>query len=206
MTRTNWKKPSRQNLPEIVFFAITIISAATLIVPLWNYTQYYSALYNFNYTVPGITIKTSQLNTTHTAQITAQINFTFVATNPTPYAGLKVGPASCEIDFYGNDYHLVSGVVTNEWTLAKLFIVKTRAIGPNSDITIPFNTTVNLENAQSNDQTAASLEFINYLADQGLGGSVTLYLTCNLGLSSFMVDTNIPPAEGNPIPLTTTLS
>lgn len=196
LAKKNWKTLRKQDLPATLFFAITIISAATLIAPLWNYTQYYSALYNFNYTIQGITVNTSQLSA-HTAQI----NFTLVATNPTPYSGLQVGPATCEIDFYGSVHLDISGTPTTWWELTMLIVPKSQTIGPNSKITIPFGTTINPDNTKlSSDQYAAFQEFIFDLTSTVRGGSgdITLSLTCHLELQSFMVSLDVPPVGGNP--------
>lgn len=200
MTGKSWKTLKKRDLPATIFFAITIISAATLIVPLWNYIQYYSAVYDFSYTIPGIALNTSQLN----AHI-AQINFTFVATNPTSYSGLQVGPASCEIDFIGS-VHLVDGQPSNYWVLTTLYVTKTRSIGPNSNMTIPFDIQINPDNTKSNDQYVAFQEFINYLTSEGPGGQITLFLTCHLGLDSFMFNNDILPDGGNPFSVTIPLS
>lgn len=200
MKKRSRKTVRKQDLPATIFFAITIISAATLIAPLWNYTQYYSAVYNFKYTIPEIAVNTSQLS----AHI-AQINFTFLATNPTPYSGLQVGPANCKIDFYGS-VHLVNGQPTTWWELTILYVTKTHAIGPNSNITIPFDTQINPDNAKSYDQYAAFQEFINYLTSQVPSRQITLFLTCHLGLDSFMFNNDILPIGGNPFSATIPLS
>jgi len=194
LARSNLKMLRKQDLPATLFFAITIISAATLIVPLWNYTQYYSALYNFNYTIQGITVNTSQLS----ARM-AQINFTLVATNPTPYSGLQVGPAQCEIDFFGSIHPDTNGQPTTYWELTKLYNTTTCPIGPNSNLTIPFGTTINPDNTKlSSDQYAAFQEFMNYLTSLDPKGEITLVLICHLGLQSFMVSLDILPVGGNP--------
>lgn len=196
LAKRNWKTLRKQDLPTTLFLAVTIISAATLIAPLWNYTQYYSALYNVNYTIQGITVNASQLSV-HTVQI----NFTFVATNPTPYSGLQVGPASCEIDFYGS-VHLVGGTPTTWWELTTLFFTKSQAIDPNSNIKISFGTTISPDNLKPSDpQYPAFQEFMNYLTStiRDGGKHITLSLTSHLGVNSFMISLSIPPVGGNPL-------
>jgi hypothetical protein len=179
LTKRNWRKLRKQDLPATAFFAVAIVAAAMLIGPLWNYTQYYSALWNFSYNIPGITVSTSQLS----AQ-TAQINFTVIGTNPTRYSGLQVGSVNCIISYYGS-LHLGSAGPTNWWELTTVYSTKRLAIGPNSNVTIFFEITIDPSSAPPG-QFDAFQQFINYLTSQVPGGQVQWSLSCNLGLDSFM--------------------
>jgi hypothetical protein len=194
LTKRNSKILRKQNLPQITFFTITVICAGLLVPPLWNYAEFYAALYNFEYTVPGITINASQLNTTNTAQI----NFTLVLTNPTSYSGLRATGVTCGLEFYGDVHYVISGIPpsyrpTTLWSLTTLGSVSQEyTIAPNSIVTIPFRTTIN-PNSTTGDQQDAYYEFINYLRTQvTTHGQIDWSLTCTLTLVSFMYNIKLP--------------
>jgi len=172
-------------LPEAVFFAVTIISAGTLILPLWNYTQFYSAWYNFSYTIPRVNINTSQLS-----RQTAQINLTLVATNPTGYSGLQVQSVSCVMSYNGS-VHLGAEGPTNSWELTTLSTTKPYSISPNSNTTILFDITIS-PNSAPPDQFDAFQQFISYLISQTPGGQIQWSLACSLVLASFLINTPEP--------------
>jgi hypothetical protein len=185
MTKRNWKKLRKQNLPATIFLAITIISAATLIAPLRNYTQYYSALWNFSYTIPGITVSTNQLSAQKT-----QINFTIIATNPTGYSGLQIGAATCTISYNGS-LHYGSTGTTTWWELTIAYNTRWYPIGPNSNVTIPFEITIDLNSAPPS-QFDAFQQFVSYLTSQIPGGQIQWSLSCSLSINSFMVNSGVP--------------
>jgi hypothetical protein len=185
--KRNWKRLGKQHLLEALFFAVAIIAAATLIIPLWNYNQFYSALYNFSYTIPGVTINTSQLGSD-----AAQINFTLIATNPTGYSGLQVQGVSCAMYYYN------MGTASLE-DLTTLYVFRAYRIGPNSNTTILFDTTINPNNAPL-DQSDDFQQFISYLISQTPSGRIQWSLTCQLSLASFMIGSTVP---ANFAPVTT---
>jgi hypothetical protein len=172
LRKKNPKKLIKQHFLETVFFGITIICAVTLIVPLWNYTQLYNALYNFTFTIPRVNINTSQLNSAYTAQI----NFTIIATNPTGYSGLRMGEVSCSLGYYGT-----VGGITNWWPLTTLHTTEWYTLGSNSNITIPFDTTIS-------GQVGAFQGFIIYLMSQVPSGQISWQLTCGMVVTSFLAN------------------
>jgi hypothetical protein len=177
----NLKRLLGQHLLETVFLGITIISVGVLIVPLWNYTQFCNALYDFSYTIPAISMNASQLTT----QQTVQINFTLIATNPTPYSGLTVSSINCEIDYNGT-----VGLQTGWWVLTTLYITKSYTIGSNSNTAILFNTTINPKRAAQS-QFVDFNNFIDYLMSGGNNGQVEWGLDCRLSLASFLSGSSI---------------
>lgn len=180
LTRGISKALTKQHLPETVFFGIAIISVVTLIVPLWNYTELYTALYDFNYTLQGPSLNTSQLST-HTARI----NFTLVATNPTRYSGLQVSSIVCRVDYY---------VADNLRELITLYTTKVYPIGPNSNATILFDFTINPDTAAPY-QFDAFREFISYLSQvpgEQIGWFLTFTLTVHTAMGGTLITKEFP--------------
>jgi hypothetical protein len=67
------KTIKKLGVPTAVFFAITLISVGSLVLPLWNYTRFYLALWNFDYLASSVTVDRSQINATR-----AMVNVTFL--------------------------------------------------------------------------------------------------------------------------------
>jgi hypothetical protein len=187
LTKRNWKTFRKQSLPQTIFFAITIISVGLLILPLWNYAKFYAALYDFEYTIPAITINTSQLN-----ENIAQINFTLIFTNPTGYSGLGATSVTCELEFYGDVHYVVTGrppqyQATTLWDLTTVGAPNQQyMIGPNSVLKILFTTTIN-PNSTTGDQQDAYYDFISYLRTEvAMHGQIQWSLICAVTLTSFI--------------------
>jgi hypothetical protein len=199
LTRKNWKKPKKQDLPQTIFLAIMIVSISLIILPTWNYTRYYIALNNFDYTLLAMNMITS--NVSDVASGLAKINITFLVTNPTDYSGFVIGTVGAELQYNGS-YHWVhhagggfaggtSGdVYTNVWELTSATTLQPSGpIGPNSNRTILLEILIkpDFSNPNGPDQNAAS--FIEYLATKQtkIGWSIMCTLPLNTFLGTFSV-------------------
>jgi len=205
LKKQDWKRIRKQNLPQTIFLAITIISAGLTVLPILNYTKYYLALANFNFTVTNVTMSTNQLYTPANAIV--KINITLTASNPTDYSGLVVADVGCVLSYNGS-YHTVTlppvslgqqptYVYTNLWQLESVTTPMTRTypLRPNSNTTILIETSI----AGNSDQNAA--DFVNYLESlEGSGSNqIDWSISCRLGLITFLNTYAEGPAYFSPI-------
>ena len=192
------KRLRKQDLPQTIFFAITIISAGLVVLPLWNYTQYYLALSNFDYTLTKVTLSTDQLFPPTSAIV--KINITLTVSNPTDYSGLRISSVACVLDYYG-DYRLVEEppatlgeqpgwVYTNVWdlTTASTPPAQSYSIGPHE------NKTILIETSISGTSGTNALDFISYLESlsQESAPQIDWSITCGLSLSTFQGNVGRP--------------
>ena len=191
MKKQIWKRLRKQDLPQTIFFIIMIVSAGLVVLPLWNYTKYYLALSDFNYTLTKITLYTSHLFPP-TSGI-AKINITLTASNPTDYSGLQIGTAWCDLEYYG-DYHEVAlppaslgqqptFVNTNVWDLGSVSSPPTQShpIGPHT------NTEILIETSINGSSGTGALAFISYLESLSTESApqVDWSISCTLSLQTF---------------------
>lgn len=193
MKKQDWKRLRKQDLPQTVFFAIMIISAGLVVLPMWNYTKYYLALNNFDYTLTKVAIHTNQLYPP-TSTI-AKINITFTASNPTDYSGLQISTVGYDLEYYG-DYHLVElppvtlgGQIgwmnTSMWELTSASTPPTQlySIGPHT------NTAIVIETSISGNSGKNALDFITYLESLSKGSEpnqIHWSINCRLDLNTFL--------------------
>lgn len=211
MTKKNWKMLRKENLPQTIFYAITIISAGLVVPPLWNYTRFYIALNNFDYSLSNATIYTSQIKVPNSAQ--AQINITLIATNPIDYSGLRTGTIGCALMYLGDSHtiyvapdsplrylasqtiYLSSGrtagylIVTNWWLLATPNVPQQSGpIGPNSKRTISIEISITLD--YGNTDYRQNVDFINHL--RTMPNEIEWTLNCHLPLIAFLGTFDVP--------------
>jgi hypothetical protein len=168
-----------------------IISVSLLVVPLWNYTRFYLALWNFDYTVSGVTVDRSQLNATR-----AVVNVTFAVMNPTDYSGLQVASISCRLQYLRSIGHYVienagyrssRQVWTYWWDLGVESTNQRYSIASNTDLTIPLEIVVNPYSGSQSEQQIA-WDFITNLktpTTQEIHWSLTCLLTISTFIGSF---------------------
>ena len=210
MTKKNWKMLKKENLPQTVFYAITIISAGLVVFPLWNYTRFYIALNNFDYTLSNATLYTSRITVPNSAQ--ARINVTLVANNPIDYSGLHIGTAGCALIYRAESHtiwvapgsplgNLASQtisvdtkhgrvlIVTNWWMLTSINTPQPCGpIGPNSKRTILLEVSIMLDYGKPDYQQNA--DFINYL--RTMPNEVEWSINCHLPLVAFLGTFDVP--------------
>jgi len=180
-------------LPQTVFFAITIISAGLIILPTWNYTRFYTALNNFDYTLVGATLNASNLNLPTTAS--ASISLTLLVTNPTDYSGLQIGSYGCDLQYVG-PIHMVTVIVpfsgghtltynTSLWDLTSTASTQLSGpIGPYSSKTLTIKANIKPDYSSGTPQETA-VDFLNYLATTS-SKQIQWYLDCHIGLVTFL--------------------
>lgn len=187
---TEWARKivKRFGVPATVFFAISIISVGSLVLPLWNYAKFYSALWGFDFSLLSVTIDASQIKVANRAQV----NVTLLVTNPTDYSGLTVSSAKCVLKYYGDGHEvlepiggspLVKPVWTNWWDLKTGIDSQRRSIGPNSNSTVLLEFSINPNSGSQGEQQDA-WDFIEHLATNP--GQITWSLGCSLTLSTFL--------------------
>jgi hypothetical protein len=190
LTKRNWKKFRRQHLPQTVFFAIAIISASLIILPLWNYTKYYIALNNFDFTLSKATMYASNVNVPTNA--TAKIDITLLVTNPTDYSGLRVGTVGCDLQYYGPTHvitQIIHGVVysysTPLWDLTSLSVrPSSEIIEPDSNRTILIEAFIKPNYDSPNGPQQSVVDFITYLETKP--GEIKWSISFEMPLNSFI--------------------
>jgi hypothetical protein len=194
LTRKKWKKPKKQDLPQTIFLAIMIVSVSLIILPTWNYTRYYIALNNFDYTLSAMSMITS--NVTVLASGLAKINITLFVTNPTDYSGLAIGTIGAELQYFGNYHwvHVAGGgfvggtggdVYTNLWDLTSATTLQPNgAVGPNSNKTILLEILIKPDFNSPNGPDQNAVSFIEYLATKQT--KIEWSIICTLPLNTFL--------------------
>lgn len=175
-------------MPQTVFFAITIITAGLIVVPLWNYTKFYVALNNFDYTLTSVTIHTSQITVPTSAL--AKINVTLTATNPTDYSGLHIGTVGCDLQYVGPDHQVWVPTARGKghyettywWLLTQGTAQAPGPLRPNSNMTILIQISIRLDYNKPDYQQNS--DFINYLRTSPT--EIKWYIGCDLPLNSFL--------------------
>jgi hypothetical protein len=193
LTKRKWKKPKKQDLPQTIFLAIMIVSVSLVTLPAWNYTRYYIALNNFDYTLTAMSMTTS--NVSVLASGLAKINITLFVTNPTDYSGLAIGTVGAELQYFGN-YHWVhipgggfvggtgEDVYTNVWDLTSAITQSNGPIGPNSNKTILIEILIKPDFNNPNGPDPNAVSFIEYLATKQT--KIVWSITCTLPLNTFL--------------------
>lgn len=190
---TNWAQKTIKKLgaPTAVFFAIMIISVGFLVLPLWNYTRFYLALWNFDYTVSSVTVDQSQLNATRVF-----VNVNFAIMNPTDYSGLQVASISCRLQYLRPVGHYViettgfrssRQVWTYWWDLGVESTNQRYPITSDTEFTIPLEIVVNPYSGSQSAQQIA-WDFITHLrtpTTQAIQWSLTCLLTLSTFIGSF---------------------
>jgi hypothetical protein len=181
----------KQDLPLSAFFAITIISVALLVLPMWNYSMFYLAWSRIDYTVSNIDINATQVNVA-SSPASLLVKITLLVTNPTGYSGLKVGYATCDLEYYGPDHLvpvIVGGIPTGGWIPTTLWNLKVGSdpqwyqLGPNTNRTILLEIYINPNSGSSSDQQNA-VDFLAYLGSKP--GNIAWFLDCDLSVNSFL--------------------
>jgi hypothetical protein len=180
--------------PAAVFFAIAVVSVGFSLYPLWNYTRFHIALWNFDYNLISMTINKSD-------PTTILLNANISVMNPTDYTGLEVTSISCGVEYVNpSQKHQVwdpsiPGHWGGGWVESYVWELKVETfsfpsnvpIGANKNVTIPLTFFIkpgmgtNLE--QQNVQ-----QFMGFLGfpDQTPPKQIEWYLNCHLILSSFL--------------------
>jgi hypothetical protein len=178
----------RQDLPLRAFLAITIISVALLVLPMWNYSMFYLAWSRIDYNVLNVAINATQVNVASSLAV----KITFLVTNPTGYSGLKVGYVTCDLEYYGEEHLvpvIVGGVPTGGWIPSTLWDLEVGSdpqwyqLDPNANRTILLEISINPNSGNSADQQNA-IDFLVYLGSKP--GSITWFLDCDLSVNSFL--------------------
>lgn len=173
MKKQYWKRLRKQDLPQTVFVAIMIISVGLIVLPLWNYTRYYLAVANFDYTVTKVTLYAEPLYPPTSTIV--KINVTLTASNPTDYSGLQISSIGCVLGYYG-DYGVEEQLVGTSGP-PKMYPMR-----PNA------NTTIMIETSFSGNSGTNALDFINYLETLSTESGQTQIewdIVCRLYLTSF---------------------
>lgn len=186
------KTIKKLGVPTAVFFAITLISVGSLVLPLWNYTRFYLALWNFDYLASSVTVDRSQINATR-----AMVNVTFLIMNPTDYSGLQVASISCRLQYLQpNHGHFVIETTgyrasqqrwTYWWNLRVASTTQSSSVGSNTEFPISIVFVANPYSSPQSDQQNA-YDFISYLeapATQQIQWSLTCVLTLSTFIGSF---------------------
>lgn len=168
----------------MVFFAITIVSVGSVVLPLWNYTRYYLALWNFDYVLSSVTIDASNIEA-------IQVNVTLLLLNPTDYSGLEVGSIMVGVQYFGAVHEVsvpaargIQMVPSNWWDLKIGSTHEVHSLGANANETVLVMINVNPNSnilAERNNAQA----FMNFVSDK-YRTQITWSLSCVLVLSSFL--------------------
>jgi hypothetical protein len=178
----------KRDLPLHAFFAITIISAGLLVLPMWNYSMFYLAWSRIDYNVSKVAINATQVSVTSNLAV----NITFLVTNPTDYSGLRVGYATCNLQYFDGEHQvpvIVGGRPTGQWVLSNLSDLKIGSdpqwyqIDPNGNRTISFAVIINANSGNSYQQQYA-LDFLVYLGNKP--NKIEWFLSCDLYVNSFL--------------------
>jgi len=177
--------------PAAVFFAITVVSVGFLVSPLWSYTKFYSALWNFDYKLLNLNVDTSQMANSY-----ARINIEFLSVNPTDYFGLKVDSIALGLEYIGVSHRVRnpafhirgSGPVeayiwTNVWDLKVATFNLDFPVAPHSNSTVALTCIIDPIGETEPTKTNA-FNFLGFLS--GHPEKVEWQLECRLFLSSFM--------------------
>jgi hypothetical protein len=193
LKRKNWKELRKQDLPQTVFLAIMIISVSLIILPAWNYTRYYIALNNFDYTLSAVNIYTSNVNVP--ANGFAKINITLLTINPTDYSGLVIGTVGANLQYIGNTHQVWQGpgygrgsgkyVSTNLWPLTSATTQQSNGpIGPNSNRTILLEILIKPDFNNPSGPNLDAVNFIDYLATNP--NKIEWLISCTLPINTFL--------------------
>jgi hypothetical protein len=169
----------------MVFFAITVVSVGFVVLPLWNYSRFYLALWNFDYTLSSITVDTHQIDA-------IQINVSLLAMNPTEYSGLEVSSAQVSLQYFGAVHEVVVPVYpkgiqyvsTNWWDLKIGSATGTHPVGSNLNSTILITIVIS-PNSNNPAESNHAQEFINFVSDKTTT-KIEWSLNCVLVLFSFL--------------------
>jgi len=173
----------KQGLTVRIFFVIAIISAGSVILPLWNYSRFYLAWSRFDYVVEDVAVNATQAIETNRAQV----NVTFLVTNPTDYSGLSVIHLSCDLEYLWT-YHSTSiypsAPMTPWWDLRTILDTQTYPLRPNSQITISLTLLINPIVGSSTYQSDSN--FISFLGTESGNGNIQWFLGCDLVAGTFL--------------------
>lgn len=169
----------------MVFFAITVISVGSVVLPLWNYTRYYLALWNFDYVLSSVTIDASQIEA-------IKINVTLLLLNPTDYSGLEVSSIKVGMQYFGARHEVpvpagargIQMVPSYLWDLKIGSTDEVHPLGSNSNETVLLTVVVN-PNSNILAERNSAQEFMNFVSDK-YRTQIMWYLNCVLVLSSFL--------------------
>jgi hypothetical protein len=172
--------------PAAVFFAITIVSVVLLAFPLWNYTRFYLAMWNFDYKVLSITVDMEDYPTK------VRVNVELLVMNPTDYSGFEVSTIECGLDYIDGNHQVlvVTGPRSTDWITTNLWDLKigsypaiNRQLAPNANETILLSFFIDPNSGTSVEQNNARY-FMEFLRNPP--AEIGWSLTCRLVLSSFM--------------------
>lgn len=133
----------RLGVPTLAFFVIAVVVVGWVAFPLWNYTKFYIALWNFDFTLSNITLERIDPEN-------VQVRVDLLISNPTSYSGLSVSVVSYDLQYVdGTRYIIVprgkgtESVPTNLWDLSADSFTENLSLPPNSNKTISFLVNVN---------------------------------------------------------------
>jgi len=179
-------KKFKLDQPETVFFVVMVVSVGFLVYPLWNYTQFYLALWNFGCAVSNLTIDINQITN-------IQIAIEFLIMNPTDYSGLGLTSINCGLE-YIDGMHLVFDPTlaghwggnwrpSNVWELKAQYISYKRPIAAHANDTVALTSIINPHAGNTFEQNNA-WSFIGFLETQP--DLIEWKLNCCFIISSFL--------------------
>lgn len=173
--------------PATVFLAFTVVSVGFLVYPMWNYTKYYMALWNFDYTVLSLSIDLNQANMPIT------INMLF--TNPVDYSGLELVSITIGLEYVNPaQSHLVWDPTlpghwgggwreSNVWELKSEIFSLRLPLRAFANETVPLTIYVN-PYAGTDREKENAMTFIGFLSSRP--DKIQWGLSCYLALSTFL--------------------
>lgn len=172
-------KLSRLSVPTAVFFAIAVVSVGWVAFPLGNYTRFYLALWNFDYTLSNITLDMSQ-------PASVQVGFELLVSNPTSYSGLSVSIVRYALQYFDGKHDIVVTtspkttkiVSTNWWDL------KAGTFNPNIPVPSQSNKTITFAFKVNPSSDSDSQAFLIFLKTSPL--QIVWSLECDLVITSFL--------------------
>jgi len=166
------------SVPTAVFFAIAVVSVGWVAYPLWNYTRFYMALWNFDYTLSNITVDASN-------PAVVLVRFELLISNPTSYSGLSVNLIRYSLQYKDGEHEIVIGqgkgtkiITTNLWDLNE------GSFGGGTPIPPEDNRSVSVSFSVSSGGGSNSEAFLVFL--RTMPSQVEWSLNCDLVLSSFL--------------------
>lgn len=175
--------PFKLDVPTAAFFLITIVSVGWVAFPLWNYSRFYSAVYNLSYSLVDISVDAHQVEN-------VRVSIKFFVSNPTDYSGLSVISVKCGLT-YVDGLHMVpiyvgpktvNYVPSYQWVLpTEWFNVQNVSIPPfgNNTISVFF-----VINPNTSSLSTEELNFISFL--RTMPSEVSWSVDFSLLLSSFL--------------------
>lgn len=175
--------PFNLDVPTAAFFLITIVSVGWVAFPLWNYSRFYSAVYELRYSLVNVSVDAHQVEN-------VRVSIKFFVSNPTDYSGLSVISVKCGLT-YEDGTHMVpiyTGPRTITYVPSTLWVLPTEWFNvPNMPVPPFGNNTISVFfviNPNTSSLSAEELNFISFL--RTTPANVSWSLDSSLLLSSFL--------------------